>query len=282
MRVMFLRPRAGARTGRVLGLAAAGAVLAVAAAGCGSSDEPVTAQALDPQVVKDGSLTVCTSVPYPPFEFMQKGEPAGFDIDLAGAVASELKLKPVIVNADFDDIQSGKLLNEGKCDVAVAGLTITGERARVLDFSSPYFDATQALVVPKASGVTSLDDLAGGRIGVQKGTTGELYVTDHAPSDAQVVPYADADDVDAAIKLGDVDAGVYDSTVVGDVVSRNPTFQVVAEFDTGEQYGMAVKKNGSVDLLRFINDELTTMKADGGYDELYNKWFLAAVMYATL
>jgi polar amino acid transport system substrate-binding protein len=270
---MILRPRAGARAGRAFRLAAVGAVVAVLAAGCGSSDKPVAAQALDPQVVKAGNLTVCTSVPYPPFEFMKKGQPAGFDIELADAVASELKLKPVIVNADFDDIQSGQLLNEGKCDVAVAGLTITGERARVLDFSSPYFDATQALVVPKASGVTSLDDLAGGRIGVQKGTTGELYVTDHAPSDAVVVPYADADEVEAAIKAGDVDAGVYDSTVVGDVISRNPTFQVAAEFDTGEQYGMAVKKNGSVDLLRFINNVLTTMQADGGYDKLYNKWF---------
>jgi len=270
---MFLRPRAGVTSRRPLRLAAAGAVLAVTLAGCGSSDEPVTAQALDPQVVKAGTLTVCTSIPYPPFEFTRKGKPTGFDIDLANEVANRLKLKPVIVNKDFDDIQSGQLLNEGKCDVAVAGLTITGERARVLDFSSPYFDATQALVVKKDSGVKSLDDLGGSKIGVQKGTTGELYVTDHAPSDAEVVPYKDADDVDLAITQGDVDAGVYDSTVVGDVISRNPRFQVAAEFDTGEQYGMAVKKNGSVDLLRFINNVLTELKSDGGYDDLYDRWF---------
>jgi polar amino acid transport system substrate-binding protein len=274
MREKLLRHRVGAATGRTVRLVTAAViVMSAALAGCGSSDEPAPARALDPQVVKSGSLTVCTSIPFPPFEIRQHGKPAGFDIDLANEVAERLNLKPDIVNADFDDIESGQLLNEGKCDVAVAGLTINGERARVLDFSSPYFDATQSLVVPKGAGLTSLEDLGGGRIGVQNSSTSELYVTDHAPRDAQVVPYADADDVDAAIAQGDVDAGVYDSTVVGDVISRNPTFKVAAEFDTGEQYGMAVKKNGSVDLLRFINNVLTDLRSNGGYDTIYDKWF---------
>jgi polar amino acid transport system substrate-binding protein len=248
-------------------------ILSVGLVGCGSGNDPATTAALDPKVVEAGTLTVCTSFPYPPFEFKKDGEPAGFDIDLANEVAKELSLKPVIVNADFDDVQSGQLLNEGKCDVAVAGMTITGERARVLDFSSPYFDAAQAMVVRRGAGVTSLDDLSGAKIGVQEGTTGELYVTDNAPSDAEIVAFTDASDVDAALSQGDVDAGVYDNTVVGDVVSRNPDFEVAAEFDTGEQYGMAVKKNGSVDLLRFINNVLAELKANGGYDEIYDRWF---------
>lgn len=248
-------------------------ILSVGLAGCGSETDNATTAALDPKVVKDGTLTVCTSFPYPPFEFVQDGEPAGFDIDLANEVAKELVLKPVIVNADFDDIQSGQLLNEGKCDVAVAGMTITGERARVLDFSSPYFNATQAMVVKRGSGVTTLDDLTGAKIGVQKGTTGELYVTDNAPNGAEIVAFTDASDVDAALRQGDVDAGVYDNTVVGDVVSSNPDFEVAAAFDTGEQYGIAVKKNGSVDLLRFINSVLAELKANGGYDEIYVRWF---------
>lgn len=260
-------------THRPLRLAAAVVVVSVLAAGCSSENSPATTRPLDPKVVKAGTLTVCTSIPFPPFEFTKKGQPAGFDIDLANKVASRLDLKAAIVNADFDDIQSGQLLNEGKCDVAVAGLTITGERARVLDFSAPYFDAAQAMVVKQGSGVASLDDLGGGKIGVQKGTTGELYVTDHAPSDAEVVPFKRASDVDAALEQGEVAAGVYDNTVVGDVIARNPDFEVAAEFDTGEQYGMAVKKNGSVDLLRFINNVLAGLKANGGYDTLYSKWF---------
>jgi polar amino acid transport system substrate-binding protein len=260
-------------TVRPLRLVVALLVFSVGLAGCGSANDTAKKAELDPKVVKAGTLTVCTSFPYPPFEFRNHGQPAGFDIDLAHEVADRLKLKPVIINADFDDIQSGQLLNEGECDVAVAGLTITGDRARVLDFSSPYFDATQAMVVKRGSGLTALDDLSGAKIGVQAGTTGELYVTDHAPNDAKIVPFTDAFDVDAALRKGEVAAGVYDSTVVGDVVSRNPDFEVAAEFDTGEQYGMAVKKNGSVDLLRFINNVLAELKANGGYDDIYARWF---------
>jgi polar amino acid transport system substrate-binding protein len=251
-------------------------ILAAALVGCGTENDQATTAALDPQVVKAGTLTVCTSFPYPPFEFRKDGEPVGFDIDLANEVAKQLKLEPKFVNSDFDAISSGQVLNDGECDVAVAGLTITGERARVVDFSSPYFDATQALVVKKDSGFGSLADLAGAKIGVQESTTGELYVTDHAPSDAEIVAFSDASDVDDALRHGDVDAGVYDNSVVGDVISRNHDLEVADEFDTDEQYGMAVKKNGSVDLLRFINNVLADLQADGGYDTIYDRWFTSS------
>lgn len=247
--------------------------LTAALAGCGSEKQGAGTAALDPQVVADGSLTVCTSFPYRPFEFMENGEPTGFDIDLAEEVARQLDLKPVIVNGDFDAIQSGQLLNEGACDVAVAGMTINGERARVLDFSSPYFNAGQALVVDKKAGVKALADLGGAKIGVQEATTGEVYLTDNAPSDAEIVTFADSSEVDAALADGTVDAAVFDNTVVGDVVSRLTGFEVAAEFDTGEQYGMAVKKNGSVDLLRSINNVLADLRENGGYDTIYNRWF---------
>lgn len=248
-------------------------IVAIGLAGCGSDTSGAKSAALNPQVVEAGQLTVCTSVPYPPFEFRSDGEMQGFDIDLAKEIAAKLNVKANIVNADFGDLENGKLLNEGKCDVAIAGMTINGERARVLDFSSPYFDAAQAMVVKTDSGLSSLDDLSGLKIGVQGGTTGEIYVTDNAPKDAEIVAYDTASDVDAALADGDVQAGIYDNTVVGDVISRNPDFEVATQFATGEQYGIAVTKNGSVDLLRFINNLLADMKKDGGYDKIYKKWF---------
>jgi polar amino acid transport system substrate-binding protein len=251
--------------------------LCLAVAGCGataSETGPTTPRA--PQVVRTGSLVVCTSLPYEPFEFEKGGKPVGFDIDLADDVAKSLSLEPVIVNADFDQIASGKPLNEGRCDVAAAGLTITGERARVLDFSSPYFNAKQAMVVKTGSAAKTLADLEGKSIGVQKGTTGELYVRDNAPAGTKIETFKTASDIDQALHSGKVAAGVYDNTVVGDVVSRNKDFSIAAEFDTGEQYGMAVKKNGGDDLLRHINDVLTTMRTDGSYDALYKKWFGSA------
>jgi polar amino acid transport system substrate-binding protein len=243
---------------------------------CGAfsgSDGSAYAQAPTPNLVKNGVLTVCTDMPYEPFEFKKAGVPTGFDVDLVRQVADRLRLDLDMVDTAFDDIASGESLNKRRCDVAISAMTITGERARVLNFSSPYFDAAQAMVVAKGSGLSGLDDLAGKRIGVQSGTTGELYVTDNAPADARVTAFEDAAAMEAAMKSGQVVATVYDNTVVGDVIEANPDLVVATEFDTGEQYGMAVRRNGNVELLQVINDVLATLKQDGGYDELYATWF---------
>jgi polar amino acid transport system substrate-binding protein len=240
---------------------------------CGSDEETGGSTAPEPVFIEDGALTVCTSYPYPPFEFEQDGEVVGFDIDLANEVAKSLGRRPVIVNKAFPAIASGQVLNAGQCDMAIAGLTINGERARVLDFSSPYFNATQVMLVREGSGISSLSDLEDGqRIGVQSGTTGELYVTDHAPRGVEIVPFGDAGEVDAALDSGDVDAAVYDNTVVRDTIERFPEFERAEEFDTGEQYGMAVRKNSNVDLLRIINDVLADLRAGNGYDAIYERW----------
>ncbi len=243
------------------------------AAGCAGGGADQTDSIRDPRVIEPGALTVCSDMPYEPFESMKKGDPVGFDIDLVREVASELGLRLEIKDTDFDAIQSGDALNTGLCDVAISAMTITGERARVLDFSSPYFDASQALVVAKGSGISSLDDLAGRQVGVQGGTTGEIYLTDNAPSSADVVSLDDAAAMEVALTKHELDAAVYDNTVVGDVVAKNPDLEVSAEFDTGEQYGMAVKKDGNTDLLRSINKVLAALDDNGGYDEIYTAWF---------
>ena len=266
------RRQPGAKFSARLGTAAVAVALLVA--GCGANGETKVSTAPNPTLIKPGTLTVCTASPYAPFEFRQNGEIVGFDIDLTKEVAKSLGVKTAIENKKFDDIDSGKVLNQNECDVAVAALTITGDRARVVDFSSPYFDAGQEMVVQSGSGISSLDDLRGDRIGVQAGTTGQVYVTDNAPSSAEVVPFDDADQIGAALDSGDVDAAVYDNTVVGDVLKRYPDFEQAEFFPTGEQYGMAVKKNSSVDLLRVINRVLAQIPPGSkGYDTIYNRWF---------
>ena len=87
-----------------------------------------------------------------------------------------------------------------------------------------------------------------------------LYATDHAPASTQIVKFKNVEDVDSALSGGTVDAGIYDNNIVGDAIKRHPTFEVVAEFDTGEQYGMAVKKDGDVDLLRVVNQVLADIR----------------------
>ncbi|PUA82418.1 transporter substrate-binding domain-containing protein [Nocardioides currus] len=249
------------------------AVGLVALASCSSAAGSTATSEPEPSLLKDGKLTVCTSLPYEPFEYELDGEVVGFDIDLVNEVAAALDVEPVYVNEDFDAIASGELFNADKCDLGAAAMSINGDRARVVDFSSPYFNAAQVMVVQKGSGIKGLGDLAGGRVAVQEGTTGELYAADHAPPNTQIVKFKNVEDVDSALSGGTVDAGIYDNNIVGDAIKRHPTFEVVAEFDTGEQYGMAVKKDGDVDLLRVINQVLSDISESGRYDEIYTTWF---------
>lgn len=249
-------------------------VLIAGLAACGEQSAGESGDALsevDP--VFRNALTVCTDMPYEPFEYKQNGQPVGFDMDLSRKIAETLDLQFDVVDVSFDDITSGTALNEGQCDLAVSAMTINGERARVLDFSSPYFAAKQALVTEKASGLTSLEDMAGRRVGVQAETTGETYLRDFAPKGTQIVTFADAEKLAEALSAGTVDGAFYDNTVSGSVVEANPSLRVVKEFDTGEQYGMAVKKDGNIPLLRTVNDTLAELRKNGEYDKIYDKYF---------
>ena len=188
-------------------------------------------------------------------------------------VADSLEVDLDVIDSSFDDITSGDSLNADVCDVAISAMTITGERARVLDFSSPYFDAKQALITPRGSGLDTIEELAGQRVGVQKDTTGETYLSDFAPASTQVVTFADAAGLQAALAADELDAAMLDNTVSGEFVSGNPRLKLAKEFDTGEQYGMAVKKDGNIPLLREINGVLAELRENGTYDEIYAKYF---------
>lgn len=242
--------------------------------GCGGAASGESAASLsEVSPVNDGVLTVCTDSPYAPFVFEEKGELVGFDIDLSQEIADALEVDLDVVDVAFDDITSGDALNNEVCDVAVSAMTVTGERARVLDFSSPYFDAKQALITPRGSGLDQLTELSGRRVGVQKDTTGETFMSDFAPSDTQVTAYEDAAGLQAALAAGELDAAVLDNTVSGQFVGANPRLKLAREFDTGEQYGMAVKKDGNIPLLRRINNTLAELREDGTYDEIFAQYF---------
>lgn len=241
---------------------------------CGGSASGESADALtDVTLLYKGALTVCTDMPYAPFEYEENGKPTGFDIDLVRTVADELKVDLDVVDFAFDDITSGATLNNDSCDVAISAMTITGERARVLDFSSPYFDAKQALITPRGSGLDQIAELSGMRVGVHKGTTGETYLSDYAPEGTIVKEYDDFAALLAELEGGGLDAAMLDNTVSGQVVTDNPRLKLAREFDTGEQYGMAVKKDGNIPLLRRINRTIADLREDGTYDKIYGKYF---------
>ncbi len=265
-----MRLRKGSRR---TSLAAVVAAVGLVLAGCGGGDGATveTRAGGEVNLVKEGQLTTCTHLPYPPFQFEKDGEIVGFDVELIDLVARELGLEQDIVDTPFETIKTGADLNAGKCDVAAAGMTITEERKANLDFSDPYFDATQALMAKKGSGITSLEDAKGKKVGSQSGTTGEDYVreagidsTSYETSEAELT----------ALKSGDVEVIVQDLPVVSEWLKdpANADYEVVANLDTGEQYGFAVKKDGNPELLKTINEVLKRAKDDGTYDELYAEW----------
>lgn len=263
----------GLRGRMVLSLVAV-PTLVGALAGCGGGAAGGQVADPDPVNVYPNALTVCTDSPYAPFEFKRNGQDVGFDISMAQMVADRLDVRLDVVDVDFDEITSGEALNAGTCDMAVSAITISGERARVVDFSSHYFSAKQVLMVDPASGLKDIKDLSGKRVAVQKGTTGDAYVRDYGPSDVEIVRLADLPAIRSAALSGDVDALVIDNPVVSRT-ARVTGFEDVQEFDTGENYGIAVKKDGNADLLRVINDVIADAKEDGSYDALYDKWFTA-------
>ena len=259
---------------RVVAAALSSAALMVTLSACGGSASGESTDALtEVSLVFKGALTVCTDMPYAPFEYEEKGKLVGFDVDLAKQVADKLDADVDVIDVSFDDITSGASLNADVCDVAVSAMTITGERARVLDFSSPYFDAKQALITPRGSGLDQLEELAGQRVGVQKDTTGETYLSDFAPETTDVVAYEDAAGLQEALDAGELDAAMLDNTVSGQFVADNAKLKLAREFETGEQYGMAVQKDGNIPLLRTINSTLAELRDNGAYDEIFAKYF---------
>jgi polar amino acid transport system substrate-binding protein len=261
-------------TSRRAGILAVAAVLALTAAGCAKKDTGETT-ASGVKLVKTGQLTVCTHLPYAPFQFEDANRKVvGFDVDLMDLVAKKLGVEQSIVNTPFEGIKSGQDLKTGKCDVAAAGMTITPERKQVIDFSDPYFDATQALLVKKGAPYKSLADLKGKRVGGQSATTGLQFLQDNAARYGyQWIDFEDLAAEQQALATGQIVAAVNDLPVWSEYLKENPgKFEISTQFNTGEQYGFGLKKGGNPELLKVVNDTIAESKKDGSYAKLYAKW----------
>jgi polar amino acid transport system substrate-binding protein len=256
---------------RALATGALVASLSLFAAGCAKDDTSTTTES-GVKLVEGGTLTICTHLPYEPFEFTEGGEVVGFDPDVLKIAADAEGWDTKVVDISWETIVSGEALNTGQCDVAAGAMTITDEREAVMDFTDPYFEATQALMTKTGSGITSLEDLSGKTIAVQDATTGADYVKENAPKDAKIVSFEDSALMEQAVKTGKADAGVNDNGLLNYFVSQNDDVEVVTEFQTGESYGFSVKKGGNDELLSAINDGI----ASDEYDKVYEKWFGSA------
>lgn len=242
--------------------------LALVAAACGGDDDDAGTYSL----VSDGTLTVCTDSPYPPMEFEVDGEFTGFDIELMRAIAEEMGLDLAVINSGFDPITSGTAMQSGDCDIAAASITITEEREANIDFSDPYFVADQSLLVKRDAGIATLGDLSGRNLGVQTGTTGEAYAQDNA-SGATIVSFDAPGDLFIALEAGEIEGILQDIVVNADRLLSDDTVTLVETYPTDENYGFAVKEEGSEDLLTAVNAALATLRDGDSYDSIYNEWF---------
>lgn len=261
------------------GTVAAGAVLA----GCGNSNATGTDSSSDAKsdekkgmtLIEDGKLTVVAELGFAPFEYMDEktGEPVGFDVDVINAVAEKMGLTAsYLPNQKFDTLVP-IIKQGGKADVSIAAVTITDERMESVDFSEPYLDSNQAIVVAKGSSETeeTLND-ASKQVVCQGGTTGDEWIGENLP-DAVRVP---VDDVTAAltgVQTGLYQAMVVDLPVASYMLSQSfSDLEIVKEIPTGEQYGIAVSKDNP-ELTQAVNKALEDMKSDGTMKEIETKWF---------
>jgi len=222
---------------------------------------------------EDGVIVFASDVAYAPMEFVdESGEMVGFDIDLLAELAKVGGFEYKIQNTAWDGIFAG--LAAGAYDAVISSVTITEERKQQMDFTEPYINAGQVLVVrAETEGITTLEDLFGKKAGVQLGTTADITVSEYDQIEKKAydqIPFAFED-----LLNGNVEGVIVDSVVAADYVSANDNYKgklkVVGEPFTDEFFGIAVQK-GNAELLATLNDALAEVIASGKRDELINKW----------
>lgn len=248
--------------------------LAVAAVGtlaltaCGGSDAPATSE--DPNAVKlinDGKFTVCSDIPYEPFEFVKDGKNVGFDMDIAAEIAKDLNAELSVVVASFDSIQSG--LFKTQCDAAISSVSITDERKGNMDFSTPYMDDDLTLVAKEGSGITDVESAKGKKVGVQQATTGAKFAKENG---LVPVEYDTGNDQVMSLKSGQTVASLGNQSILGYAIKNEPTLKRVQDFKSGEQLGVAVAK-GNTALLEKVNGTLKRITDDGTLKKFSDTWF---------
>jgi polar amino acid transport system substrate-binding protein len=241
------------------------------AAGCGDDDDDDDGDGVGEELglISEGTLTVGTDTPFPPFEIGQPPNISGYDIDVMNAVAEELGLTPEYTDTAFDTIFRD--VAQGQFDTVAAASTITRGRENAVDFSDPYYEAQQALLVPEDSDIASVEDLGGAIVGTQDGTTGETYANEETDA-GEVRGFPEGPDATAALQTGQVDAVIIDQPVAVDAVEKQGNAEIVEEIQTDELYGFAVAPDNDA-LREAMNEALATLKEDGTITDLYAEYF---------
>ena len=240
----------------------------------GSKDE-TSAEAAETEAAKEaagGKLVMATNAEFPPYEFHDGDSIVGIDAEIAKAIADELGMELEIEDIAFDSIIPE--IVSGKADMGLAGMTVTEDRMQSVDFSDTYAKASQKIIVTEDSEIASPDDLKGVIVGVQLGTTGDIYVSDLEADGTTVERYNKGFEAVQALSQGKIDAVVIDGEPAKTFVAETEGLKILEESFTDEEYAIAVKK-GNTELLEKINGALKTLKDNGTLDEIVAKYIKA-------
>lgn len=223
---------------------------------------------------QEETLQAVTDPSFVPFEMMDQetGEMVGFDMDILAEVARRAGFDYDLRTMDFNGIIPA--LQARNADIALAGITITDEREKIVDFSDPYYDSgLRLLVSANNDDIDEVSDLEGKTVGTKIGSTSANYLEENLGDDATITPYPGSADMYMALLAGSVDAVFYDAPNVSYFAQTQGEgrAKVVGPLYEGQQYGIALAEGS--EWLEEVNDALAAMREDGTYDEIYSKWF---------
>lgn len=272
----------------VLSLAACGSTASSAASSEAASPEAASSDAASSEAasseaasetetaelstVEPGKLIMSTNAAFPPYEMTtDSGEFEGIDVETAQAIADKLGLELQIDDMDFDAALLA--VQQGKSDMVMAGVTVTDERQNVMDFTDSYATGIQSIIVKEDSDIASVDDLAGKKIGTQRGTTGYLYCSDDF-GDENVVAYDNGLTAVQMLNNGQVDCVVIDNAPAKEFIAANPGLKLLDTAYVEESYAIGIGK-GNTELKDAINTALEELKADGTLQAIVDKYITA-------
>lgn len=214
-------------------------------------------------------IYVGTNAEFPPFEYLENGKITGFDIELMNEIGKVLNADIKIQDMTFDGLLPALQLK--KVDVVIAGMTATEERMKTVEFTQPYYTASQVIIVKEGdNSIKSFEDLKGKRVGVMLGFTGDTVVSEIEGVKIERFNAAYAGIM--ALKADKADAVVLDSEPAKNYVKQNPGLKLAEADAAKEEYAIAIRKNDKA-LLEKIEKALTEIKANGTYDKLIEKYF---------
>ena len=276
---------------KVVSVMLCAAMTAAVLAGCGSSsaetvsedtsaaaeetedaaaEETAETAEADTEESAGGTLVMGTNAEFPPYEYYEGQEIVGIDAEMAAAVAEKLGMELKIEDMAFDSLIPA--LSSGKVDIVAAGMTVTEDRLASVNFSDTYATGIQAIIVTEDSDIASADDLVGKTIGVQQGTTGDLYATD--VEGATIERYAKGMEAVQSLSQGKIDAVIIDNEPANVFVSEVEGLKILDEAFATEDYAVAVAKDNE-ELLEQVNTALAELKEDGTLQAIVDKYITA-------